>query len=393
MRSIVKHSYIRKEPGAAARARAHINYLQFRSVSDRGPGKSGFFTADQQNVSGRTVARAINAAPDRGVLVHKLILSPGSNEIDMEAYTRHVMARLGQAKGLQLQWWAREHTNTDHGHAHVIVMGRDENGARVRFHRSDYTFLREVGDKYIEEHERYYKDLEKDLERLVAEARRRQPTNRELAEQIGSGISKTVRRFFSSGARQDPAWLKRRRESSFQRQRRWLGIRRQQEQHERTTMGQLPVKSKQREPKPSTLVWYRSSTHNPWSRVELSANSPLYALNELKQACEKGVHSLTRKDRLLLDSWIEKKRQQILELNRKARSVGFIDLRVDGEDVRTYGPDNSFEELKALWNAHRRGTVVLRDEEARALAWWLSKKQRDHHRGNLNAETEKRRSR
>src|SRR5215470_20131732 len=105
MPSIVKHSYIRNAPGATGRARAHINYLQFRSLPDRVPGKCGFFTAQDDNVTGRAVGQVINKAEGKDVLIHKVILSPGSNEIDMEDYTRHVMAKIGQAKGLQLRWF------------------------------------------------------------------------------------------------------------------------------------------------------------------------------------------------------------------------------------------------------------------------------------------------
>jgi hypothetical protein len=50
------------------------------------------------------------------------------------------------------------------------------------------------------------------------------------------------------------------------------------------------------------------------------------------------------------------------------------------DHVRTFGPDDSRDDLRKLWDAHRRGTVVLKEEEERALSWWLSRKDRDRDR-------------
>jgi len=197
MRSIVKHSYLKSGLGAFGRARAHVNYIHFRSRPDRVPGQNSFFDSHNNSVSGHTVQQAIKDAPDSGVLIHKLILSPGSNDIDVQKYTRKIIDEIGHAKALDLVWYAREHTNTNHVHAHVIIMGKDRQGRSVRFDRADHRFMCNVGDRYIEEHERYYRDVERDLERAVTDARKTDPTARELVEGMAAKTVAIFRWFVS----------------------------------------------------------------------------------------------------------------------------------------------------------------------------------------------------
>lgn len=171
MRSVAKHSYIKGAKGKA-RANAHVDYIQHRSGDDRAQGGRTFFNKERDDVRGKEVKRDIEEQTERGVTVHKLILSPGINGIDLKQYTREVMDELGRSKGLDLKWDAVQHTNTDHDHVHVVVMGKDEHGRRVRLDRGDHKTLRETGDRYLEREHKLERYLDRDMYLLLKHGER-----------------------------------------------------------------------------------------------------------------------------------------------------------------------------------------------------------------------------
>lgn len=169
MRTVAKHSYVKGASGRA-RAKAHVNYIQYRHGPDRENDKPrGFFSAEREGIQGREVKQDIDDLDRSKVVAHKLILSPGLQNIDMQKYTRDVLKDVGREKGLDLDWRAVIHKNTDHDHAHVIVLGKDKNGREVLFDKDDYKNMRDAGDRYLERHhflERYLpRDMDRQLEK------------------------------------------------------------------------------------------------------------------------------------------------------------------------------------------------------------------------------------
>lgn len=160
MRSIVKHSYV-KGMRKAAKAKAHVNYIQYRSGEDRGKEPRSFFDDKREGKQGREVKKEIDQVGAK--VVHKLILSPGVPGVDVQAYTRQVMHDLGRAKGLDLRWSAVVHTNTENAHAHVVILGKDKQEREVQLRRDDYITARQAGDRYLERHH----DMERFLVRDV----------------------------------------------------------------------------------------------------------------------------------------------------------------------------------------------------------------------------------
>lgn len=159
MRSVVKHSYIKASSTAKGTARAHLHYIQHRGGHDKEAGGRQFFDREVDESSGKWFRQELNAAPNQGAVMHKLILSPGCRGVDLHEYTREVMESLGDSKGLELNWQAVVHTNTDHDHVHVVVLGRDRNGRAVKFNRHDHDVCRAIGDRYLErkhEFDRYF---------------------------------------------------------------------------------------------------------------------------------------------------------------------------------------------------------------------------------------------
>jgi len=167
MRSVAKHSYVKGARGKA-KAKAHVNYIQYRRGDDRVDGKPReFFSGDREHIQGREVKRDIDESERAKVVAHKLVLSPGLQNVDVKAYTREVMEQVGREKGLDLDWRAVVHKNTDHDHAHVIIFGKDKNGREVFFNRDDYKNMREAGDRYLERNHFYERYLERDSDRVL----------------------------------------------------------------------------------------------------------------------------------------------------------------------------------------------------------------------------------
>jgi len=99
---------------------------------------------------------------------------------------------------------------------------------------------------------------------------------------------------------------------------------------------------------------------------------------ELSNAVLSGTCTLSHKDTAMLLSWMEERNRQQIELDCKARAIRFIEVTTGADQIRTFDQDNPRDDLRKLLDAHRVGRVVLKDEEQRALTWWLSRK--DQHR-------------
>jgi hypothetical protein len=65
----------------------------------------------------------------------RIFLSPGSNNVPLEALTKTFMKKLELQTGYQLYWVAADHHNTAHNHTHILINGTDKNGRDVFFPR------------------------------------------------------------------------------------------------------------------------------------------------------------------------------------------------------------------------------------------------------------------
>jgi type IV secretory pathway VirD2 relaxase len=94
------------------------------------------------------------------------------------------MKKLGSEKGLDLQWMAVEHNNTDHHHIHVVILGKDKNGTDVRIDKKDYDKIKDYGDRYLER----VHPLELERARTERERKEKEPTRSKEARE-GSGAT------------------------------------------------------------------------------------------------------------------------------------------------------------------------------------------------------------
>lgn len=164
MRSIAKGNYIRGK-GGIKHAVSHIRYLELRSGADRDQAEGRrrtFISADRDGISGAEVRERIKQLDENKIVIHRIVLSPGIDDVDMNAYTRFVMTELENTKGRGLEFYSTDHKNTDHDHAHLVILGSDETGKEIRLNRSQYRAIREASERYLERHE-HTRYLDKDL--------------------------------------------------------------------------------------------------------------------------------------------------------------------------------------------------------------------------------------
>jgi hypothetical protein len=135
---------------AMGKALAHVKYIQHRPGEDREKGGREFFGEGDDELSARRLRKAVREMADANVVVHKVTLAPEINPADKKAFTREVMKELGSEKGLDLNWFAVEHNNTEHHHIHVVILGKDKNGRDVRIDKRDYDKIKEYGDRHLE---------------------------------------------------------------------------------------------------------------------------------------------------------------------------------------------------------------------------------------------------
>ena len=192
---IVRHSYISarrqpKIPGktgnviAISKALAHLKYIQHRPGEDREKGGRELFDDENDNLDAKEFRKAIRKMNRTDVVAHKMTLSPEINPESQKAMTREVMERLGSEKGLDLKWVGTAHSNTDHHHTHLEILGKDKNGKQVRLDVRDYDKVKEYGRQYLErvhplEMERYRLDKEERERKRLAERQR----EKDLAKQ------------------------------------------------------------------------------------------------------------------------------------------------------------------------------------------------------------------
>ena len=168
IKAVVKHSYVKGATGKA-RGWAHLKYIQFRSKDEeREKDPRRFFNEEREDIRGSEIKRLLDEQERYGVQMHKLILSPGVQGTDLAAYTRETMDALEREKGQNLAWYGVIHRNTDHDHIHVVVMGRDKDGGRVRIDRDDYKELRAAGDRYLAREHQLDRYLDREIDRLLA---------------------------------------------------------------------------------------------------------------------------------------------------------------------------------------------------------------------------------
>ena len=149
---VVKAKFVRAGKDSGRHITAHLRYIEERERGEREKERD-FFDRDRRGIDRKEVQRAMLENRGERVAMHKLILSPGDNNVDVREYTRESMEALEERLGHKLDWYAVIHENTDHHHAHVVVAGkipdRDREMER-RAAREDAQWFDKTIDKMLE---------------------------------------------------------------------------------------------------------------------------------------------------------------------------------------------------------------------------------------------------
>lgn len=101
----------------------------------------------------------------------RIILSPQSNNIDLNVLAKEFIERLETETGYKLTWIAANHYDTDNHHTHLIINGIDKNGKNVNFLPREKVsqLFREYSQNICTQMIGYRKqsDIDKDYERMT----------------------------------------------------------------------------------------------------------------------------------------------------------------------------------------------------------------------------------
>lgn len=380
LRSVVKHSYLSGKNQGMGRAKAHLRYIQFRAGKDKEEESRSFFNNLRDDITGRDVAMSVSEQDPRGTVMHKLILSPGVQGADVKEYCREVMADLSSKKGLDLEWYAVQHDNTSNPHVHIVVMGKDQNGRRVKLGREDYTKVKEAGDRYLErnrfiERDDKDKDHEKEHDK---ESEERNPVTRFV------DALRAAAQAFSHSLDKDEK--ERKPETKFEQRRR---EKEEERERERDALGDTvnlddylakEARKEEREDERKQKAWKEycrpievdRGAHEPLTYDRSCSIESLRQLEKDYREEEPRVRaSMSEKDAQRLNDWIKEKYREEKRVEYKAEKLESIDVELDEENKGNWSKDSSLEELRKLEELNARGEVYLDDAERKALANWI----------------------
>ncbi len=120
---VVKAKYVTAGKDSGRHIAAHLRYIEERERGEK-ERERDFFDRDRNGIDRAEVQKAMLENRGERVAMHKLILSPGDNTVDVRNYTRENLEALEERLGHKLDWYAVIHENTEHHHAHVVIAGK-----------------------------------------------------------------------------------------------------------------------------------------------------------------------------------------------------------------------------------------------------------------------------
>ncbi|MBX9721585.1 MAG: hypothetical protein K2X81_09340 [Candidatus Obscuribacterales bacterium] len=369
---VVRHKFIAgrgKGKGAKVvaigKAIAHMKYIQHRPGPDKEKGGREMFN-EREQVDAQEMREAIKELGGSRVVVHKLTLAPEINPADKKAFTREVMQELSRDKGLDLNWFAVEHNNTDHHHIHVVVLGKDRNGSEVRIDLKDIDKVKEYGDRYLERwHPREMERSRREREDREKERRAERSREREAAKQERISEGRELPWLHQKIIREQLEPFQEWKEKQDQRDKLQenTGEEKERPYHQDT------IEAAGREwSKANNLQELRDLNEHLWDNYE-----ERIPLNQYKK----------------LVAWIKEKEQ--LKEPEKGKEESKVKERRDEFEYQgnKYSKKDSYEKLTGVAAKLREGEERLPFEDYQKLRGWIEYKDRERWSGALGKEIER----
>jgi len=394
IRAVVKSSFIRAGGQSKGRAKAHVRYIAFRPGPEGQIEQRTFFTDNGDGITAKQIQEEIDQLKGRGVLTHKMIVSPGLEGVDTQEYTREVLSEWSKNKGLDLKWRAVVHDNTAHEHAHVVIFGKDAKGRDVRITRQDLKEIRELGDRYLQREHAIELKLDEELREKA-----RQKTKVKRRGSFGRFVEA-----MNEGAKRFKEALLQKEEEDKKQTRVFLS-RREAEQKE---LAELEAKSLGEKPDQLAIAyrqvakWRRQCEKEDWELKEkqrpikidygsgkvmtYTQNTPKDELAQLKRQYDDGrlEDKITKRESKRLAGWVrswDKWEKDTARLDwiahKEAKTVNAIQLDLSGDEPDLFTLDTDLAKLKGLKRMHDRGAVHIDAAEYKALDAWIKTKERN----------------
>jgi type IV secretory pathway VirD2 relaxase len=125
-RVIVRARYTRIIGGDLGAARAHLKYIVRDGVTREGaPGR--LYDANGDNADGSAFLDRSDKDPHQFRFV--VSADEGARLADLKPFIRDLLAQMERDLDTKLDWVAVDHFNTGHPHTHIVIRGRDQDGA------------------------------------------------------------------------------------------------------------------------------------------------------------------------------------------------------------------------------------------------------------------------
>jgi len=113
---------------------AHGRYVARESATQGGKASEAGFNATEQNLDIAAKLDKWQGAGDERLF--KIIASPEfGDHLNLHQYARELVHRMEYDLGVQLEWVAAVHYNTEHPHVHIALRGVDKKGIPLRLPR------------------------------------------------------------------------------------------------------------------------------------------------------------------------------------------------------------------------------------------------------------------
>jgi type IV secretory pathway VirD2 relaxase len=127
-RVIVKARYTRIVGGDLGAARAHMKYIVRDGVTREGtPGR--LYDANGDDADGSAFLDRSEKDPHQFRFV--VSADEGARLADLKPFIRDLVSQMERDLDTRLDWVAVDHFNTGHPHIHIVIRGRDMNGAEL----------------------------------------------------------------------------------------------------------------------------------------------------------------------------------------------------------------------------------------------------------------------
>jgi hypothetical protein len=134
-----------------ARTKGYLHYIKTREGSDYVDNRPRpIFNAKKDNVATEFILSAVNKQPPIKTCAYGLMLNPNSRHFDCQSLVRAVFRQYRNETGIELEWFATVHKNTDHSHAHIIVMPTDARDRSIMIRGVDKNLLQFLANQWLQ---------------------------------------------------------------------------------------------------------------------------------------------------------------------------------------------------------------------------------------------------